>query len=559
MPYNIRKEGDKWCVYNKDTGDKKGCSDSEEKAKGHMRALYAAENKSMAEFSMVITKASIPDKKSRTMRLSMVTSDTGEDAYEERMSTELFNDFVQRIDTSSPVPEPFDTVLQDGDWKGGMPYPSISHYKSGNGQNVPGEIERVYVDGDKLKANAVLHDSPLGQAVWKSVCQDIEDREKPLEERAFENPVRISIGFLDLEHKHELEDGEDYIFTRSDINQKCEKCAEGVNHKVYLKGQLVHLAFTRVPANPRTSVEVMRMADDEVIKTKKDDAKSIIGDLAEELVGKSTVEDDVLVVKDDIEDEIRDKEDATVEDEVVEEAIGKRKDVSASDKKRAEKEYGNVNYADAKNKKYPIDTTEHIRAAWNYIGQKKNQAKYSASEVATIKKKIIAAWKAKIDKAGPPSAQQSKSEVIMEDELVQEETPVAEEKSALDLAFEALKSKVMENRGKGSAAYADLQPILNQFGNTVKSEVANPAEANAEVTRTVIKEEIAAVVPEIVSQILKSLPAAVQQPVQKSAEVPQARSLFIDRSAVQPTKEMTMIEKLAYNTSVGMVTGQKIE
>jgi len=487
MPY-IR-EGK--CVYHKNPdgskGKKKGCSGSEEEAKKYMRALYAAENKSMAEFSMAIVKASIPDRKNRTMRLSMVTSDTGEDAYEERMSVELYNDFVQRIESLSPVPEPFNVVLEDGDWKGGMPYPSISHYKSGNGVNVPGEIERVYVDGDKLKANAVLHDNSLGQAVWKSVCQDIEDKDKPLEEKAFSNPVRISIGFLDLEHKHELENEEDFVFTRSDIKQKCEMCEKGINGKVYLKGQLVHLAFTRVPANPRTSVEVLRMDTDEIIKTKKDDAKSIIGDLADELIGKSVVEEtDVLVVKADKlmkKDESRNQEDSMEDDDEMKE-----------------------------------------------------------------------------EKKKPTSVENKSMEVVMEKEIVQEEkAPVVEEqKSALDAAFETLKTKVMENKGKGSAAYADLQPILNHLGNTVKSEVSNPAEAAVEITRATVKEEIAAAIPEIVAQILKSLPA--QQPVQqKSEEVPVARSLFLNRNVVQPTKEMTMIEKLAYNSTVGTVTGQKVK
>jgi hypothetical protein len=69
----------------------------------------------------------------------------------------------------------------------------------------------------------------------------------------------------------------------------------------------------------------------------------------------------------------------------------------------APKPYGKVAYADAKNGKYPIDTEEHIRAAWNYIHQKRNAAKYSAEEVKAIKSKIVAAWKKKIDKSGPPS------------------------------------------------------------------------------------------------------------------------------------------------------------
>lgn len=40
MPYSIRKKGDEWCVYNKETGENKGCSDSRRNAIAHMRKLY---------------------------------------------------------------------------------------------------------------------------------------------------------------------------------------------------------------------------------------------------------------------------------------------------------------------------------------------------------------------------------------------------------------------------------------------------------------------------------------------------------------------------------------
>lgn len=82
-------------------------------------------------------------------------------------------------------------------------------------------------------------------------------------------------------------------------------------------------------------------------------------------------------------------------------AISKREDVNP---KEGKQKYGDVSFADEKNKKYPIDTEEHIRAAWNYINKEGNAGKYDASEVATIKRKIVAAWKEKIDKEGPPSA-----------------------------------------------------------------------------------------------------------------------------------------------------------
>ena len=68
----------------------------------------------------------------------------------------------------------------------------------------------------------------------------------------------------------------------------------------------------------------------------------------------------------------------------------RRKDVSP---KEGEHKYGNVEYADTTNKKYPIDSAEHVRAAWSYINHKDNAAKYDADEVKTIKSRIKKAAK----------------------------------------------------------------------------------------------------------------------------------------------------------------------
>jgi hypothetical protein len=81
--------------------------------------------------------------------------------------------------------------------------------------------------------------------------------------------------------------------------------------------------------------------------------------------------------------------------------VAAREDTSP---KEGEHKYGDVKFADAKNKKYPIDTEAHIRAAWNYINKEKNAGKYSAEDLKTIKSHIVAAWKSKIDKDGPPAA-----------------------------------------------------------------------------------------------------------------------------------------------------------
>lgn len=73
--------------------------------------------------------------------------------------------------------------------------------------------------------------------------------------------------------------------------------------------------------------------------------------------------------------------------------IEKRADVSPADKAAAIKKYGDVTYADEKNKKYPLDTPDHVRAAARYIGMPKNREMYSADDLETIDGKIDTAMK----------------------------------------------------------------------------------------------------------------------------------------------------------------------
>lgn len=115
----------------------------------------------------------------------------------------------------------------------------------------------------------------------------------------------------------------------------------------------------------------------------------------DEISDKSSAIDKVL---NEFKNQVKEKSDVFKQ-----EAISARKDVNP---KEGKKKYGDVTFADEKNKKYPIDTEEHIRAAWNYINKPKNSAKYSSDEVSQIKGKIVSAWKRVIDKEGPPSAKE---------------------------------------------------------------------------------------------------------------------------------------------------------
>jgi hypothetical protein len=65
--------------------------------------------------------------------------------------------------------------------------------------------------------------------------------------------------------------------------------------------------------------------------------------------------------------------------------IERREDVNPEE---GERKYGDVEFADPVNNKYPVDTPEHVRAAWSYINHKDNAAKYDVDEVEKIKKLI---------------------------------------------------------------------------------------------------------------------------------------------------------------------------
>lgn len=66
------------------------------------------------------------------------------------------------------------------------------------------------------------------------------------------------------------------------------------------------------------------------------------------------------------------------------------------------KPYGDVKYADPEGGKYPIDTEDHIRAAWSYVNMPKNAA-VLGDKAPAVKARIIGAWKDVIHPDGPPS------------------------------------------------------------------------------------------------------------------------------------------------------------
>ena len=71
--------------------------------------------------------------------------------------------------------------------------------------------------------------------------------------------------------------------------------------------------------------------------------------------------------------------------------------------------HDNIDYADPGYQpdgkpRYPLDSARHIRAAWAYIHQTHNARPYTPVQLARIKARIVAAWRAEIDPNGPPAA-----------------------------------------------------------------------------------------------------------------------------------------------------------
>lgn len=231
----------------------------------------------LKEFSLVITKA-VFNKESQEMKWRAVASDTDEDNYSDEMSLELFSDFLGRIKTKESPPKQFCSEY----WAGGIPYISVSHYPDMEGKGIPGDVEDVFIDGNRLKAAGTFSNTPLGKACFDAICSDLYGEKSEIDDK-----VRISIAFLDWKHRHK---SDNTVFERSGTGDSCPQCfkellmqitddeyeAEG---KQFLGGHLIHLAMTRIPVNKRTEMEV-----DRSMATQLQDATSIVGEeLAEEL------------------------------------------------------------------------------------------------------------------------------------------------------------------------------------------------------------------------------------------------------------------------------------
>jgi HK97 family phage prohead protease len=87
------------------------------------------------------------------------------------------------------------------------------------------------------------------------------------------------------------------------------------------------------------------------------------------------------------------------------EGAARRESASGDHTAQRDGDFADPGYQSDRRKRYPLHSEPHIRAAWAYIHRPRNAAKYTPDQVDRIKARIVAAWKEKIDSAGPPLAE----------------------------------------------------------------------------------------------------------------------------------------------------------
>jgi hypothetical protein len=146
--------------------------------------------------------------------------------------------------------------------------------------------------------------------------------------------------------------------------------------------------------------------------------------------------------------------------------------------KKAEGKYGDVAYADETNKKYPIDTEEHVKAAASYFGMPKNRDKYSAEEQKTIDAKIAAAEK----KFGIGEAKKAADDESKEDTKDNEMAEKAHDPEFYKMLIE---QEVKMYKMVGTVDVEDFDLLIKRRGFTDEEKqdlIKQLADANLEVS-----------------------------------------------------------------------------
>lgn len=148
-----------------------------------------------------------------------------------------------------------------------------------------------------------------------------------------------------------------------------------------------------------------------------------------------------------------------------------------------QKPYGNVEYADPgyqkdKQKRYPIDNEQHVRAAWSYIHKPENRTLYSEDQIKNIESRIIAAGKKYNINFNEKETSMPKKELKKKD--AEEETKEEEKKETEET--EEKDSKKKEDESKKDEKKDDEKETEEKEKEEEKKEEEEDKEDKGEIT-----------------------------------------------------------------------------
>jgi hypothetical protein len=488
---------------------------------GGMPALFG-QSKS---FDMYITKAS-QDPESGEMRWAAVASDTDKDSYGDQMSLELYSDFNERIKSDEVAP----AVFTSSAWQGGMPYLGLAHYLDLDGDGIVGDPNAIYVDGNRLKSKGIFRGTPLGEAAFAAVKSDQKN------DIDYDERIRISIAFVDWAHDHVGDDGTLKSFTRRSLEDSCPICAVGAGNKIYRRGQLVHLALTRVPVNERTPIWLEERA---MPKTMKEDALSVLGEDAEEIVEDM----DTKARKKKTERIYKSEAVVVKSEEGAEEEQPKEDEVLVEGAELEEKSFGPyggaTSFDDAEDHLKQSEELDEVFNAFSMLDgilyniqfddEVKDKPEAMSSAVSDFKARVDSSVKRSLavraahlileaeSKEGETMTKDVVDQVVEEAVVETAEAPA----SVLDTALEAFKSMVEEVSADTSVPIeerlAKLQPSLNQLAEVTRTAVKGEQVISAEVIASAVAGEVGKQLEPVV-EALQLLAAKSATPVVRSEE-----------------------------------------
>jgi phage I-like protein len=181
--------------------------------------------------------------------------------------------------------------------------------------------------------------------------------------------------------------------------------------------------------------------------------------------------------------------------------------------------YGDVTYADPGyqkdgQKRYPLDTETHIRAAWSYINQEGNAGKYSPEDLAKVKAKIKAAMKrigAEMadSSGGSPSAADQGNQDDPKEKIVADETVVTDYMKMLGL------DETVDPKQRLAVAFRDKDEKILALETKVTELTASSGEKSKEA------EELASRIEELeLKDRVRDIDSLLARAVEKGKVLP---------------------------------------